>query len=87
MDYGFEDKDDESPDVENDVEMIREDLIGELQAINQYHQHIESMESEEAATILEHIIEEEKEHVAELLKLISLLDPVQAEKLSKQVWF
>ena len=35
---------------------------------------------------LEHIIEEEKEHVAELLKLISVLDPVQAEKLSKQVW-
>lgn len=87
MDYEFEDKDDESQDVENDLEMIREDLIGELQAINQYHQHIESLESEEAAVTLEHIIEEEKEHVAELLKLISLLDPVQAEKLSKQVWF
>ena len=87
MDYEFEDKDDESQDVENDLEMIREDLIGELQAINQYQQHIESLESEEAATIVEHIIEEEKEHVAELIKLISLLDPVQAEKLSKQVWF
>lgn len=87
MDYEFEGKDDESQDVETDLEMLREDLIGELQAINQYHQHIESLESEEAATTLEHIIEEEKEHVAELLKLISLLDPIQAEKLSKQVWF
>lgn len=87
MDYEFEDKDDDSQNVENDLEMIREDLIGELQAINQYQQHIESLENEEVVTILEHIIEEEKEHVAELLKILSVLDPIQAEKLSRQVWF
>ena len=87
MDYEFEDKDDELRNVENDLEMIREDLIGELQAINQYQQHIESLENEEVVTILEHIIEEEKEHVAELLKILSVLDPIQAEKLSRQVWF
>jgi len=87
VDYEFEDKDDELRNVENDLEMIREDLIGELQAINQYQQHIESLENEEVVTILEHIIEEEKEHVAELLKILSVLDPIQAEKLSRQVWF
>ena len=87
MDYEFEDKDDELRNVENDLEMIREDLIGELQAINQYQQHIESLENEEVVTILEHIIEEEKEHVAELLKVLSVLDPIQAEKLNRQVWF
>ena len=87
MDYEFEDKDDELRNVENDLEMIREDLIGELQAINQYQQHIESLENEEVVTILEHIIEEEKEHVAELLKILSVLDPIQAEKLNRQVWF
>jgi rubrerythrin len=87
MDYEFEDKDDEPRNVETDLEMIREDLIGELQAINQYQQHIENLENEEAATILEHIIEEEKEHVAELLKVLSVLDPLQAEKLNRQVWF
>lgn len=87
MDYEFEDKDDDSQNVENDLEMIREDLIGELQAINQYQQHIESLENEEVVATLERIIEEEKEHVAELLKILSVLDPVQAEKLSKQVWF
>lgn len=87
MDYEFEDKDDALRNEENDLEMIREDLIGELQAINQYQQHIESLENEEVVTILEHIIEEEKEHVAELLKVISVLDPIQAEKLSRQVWF
>jgi len=63
-----------------DLEMLREDLVGELQAINQYQEHIESLENEEAITTLEHIIEEEKEHFAELVKLIQNLDLVQAEK-------
>ena len=69
--------------IEDDLEMLREDLIGELQAINQYQEHIESLEGEEAVAILEHIIEEEKEHVAELVKLIQNLDPVQAEKFKE----
>ena len=65
---------------EDDLDLLREDLVGELQAINQYQEHIESLGSEEAAATLEHIIEEEKEHVAELVKLIQSLDPVQANK-------
>jgi len=69
--------------VEDDLEMLREDLIGELQAINQYQEHIESLENEEAVAILKHIIEEEKEHVAELVKLIQNIDSVQAEKLKE----
>jgi rubrerythrin len=32
---------------------------------------------------LEHIVEEEKEHVAELLRLIQNLDPSQAEKFKR----
>jgi len=69
--------------IEDNLEMLREDLIGELQAINQYQEHIESLEGEEAVGVLEHIIEEEKEHVAELVKLIQNLDPVQAEKFKE----
>jgi len=84
MDYPFEERDDEQLDIEDDLEMLREDLIGELQAINQYQGHIESLESEEAVTTLEHIIGEEKEHVAELLRLIRNLDPVQAEKFKEE---
>jgi len=84
MDYPLEERDDEQLDIEDDLEMLREDLVGELQAINQYQEHIESLESEEAMTILEHIIEEEKEHVAELLRLIQNLDPVQAEKFKEE---
>jgi rubrerythrin len=83
MDYPFEEKDEEQLDIDDDLEMLREDLIGELQAINQYQEHIESLENEEAVTTLEHIIEEEKEHFAELVNLIQRLDPVQAEKFKK----
>jgi rubrerythrin len=69
--------------IQDDLDMLREDLISELQAIGQYQEHILSLENEEAVTTLEHIIEEEKEHVAELLRLIQNLDPVQAEKFKE----
>jgi len=90
MDYRFEDYplgegSHEQQDVKADLEMIREDLIDELQAINQYEQHLENLESEEAVATVEHILEQEKEHVAELLRLIYALDPVQAEKLNRPI--
>lgn len=85
MNHTFEEREDEQLAIEDDLDMLREDLIGELQAINQYQQHIEALESEEAVATLEHIIEEEKEHVAELFRLIQNLDPVQAEKFDKQL--
>jgi len=86
MNCPFEERgEEEQLTLEEDLEMLREDLIGELQAINQYQEHIESLESEEAVTTLEHIIEDEKEHVAELVKLIRNLDPVQAEKFKKEI--
>jgi len=83
MGYSSQEIDDEQLAIIDDLEMLREDLVGELQAINQYHGHILILENEEAATTLEHIIEEEKEHVAELLKLIQKLDPVQADKFKE----
>jgi len=70
---------------ELDLEMIREDLVAELQAINQYQEHIEALDDEEAVRVLEHIRDDEKEHVAELFKIIQALDPVQAEKFTKEV--
>lgn len=85
MSYPFDEKD---SDVEYrgevDLEMLREDLIGELQAINQYQEHIEVLEDEDAIRVLEHIRDDEKEHVAELVKLIQRLDPAQAEKFTKE---
>ncbi|MFP3898454.1 MAG: hypothetical protein ACLFVD_04010 [Dehalococcoidia bacterium] len=80
---GSEEITDEQLAILDDLEMLRDDLISELQAINQYEEHVLSLENEDAVTRLEHIIEEEKEHVAELLRLIQKLDPVQAEKLKR----
>lgn len=74
----------EREEREIDLEMLRDDLVGELQAINQYQDHIDSLENEEAKRILEHIRDDEKEHVAELTKLIQQLDDVQAKKFKKE---
>ena len=83
MSHSFEEMSDEQLAILDDLEILREDLIGELQAINQYQEHILDLENEEAVNTLEHIIEEEKEHVAELLRLIQNLDPAQAEKFKR----
>lgn len=83
MSYSYEEMSDEQLDIQDDLEMLRDVLVHELQAINQYQEHLLYLENEEAATTLEHILEQEKEHVAELLRVIQALDPVQAEKLKR----
>jgi len=83
MDYPFEEDDNEDW-RELDLQMIREDLMSELDAINQYQEHIQTLEDEDSISVLEHIRDDEKEHVAEPVKLIQRLDPVQAEKFMKE---
>jgi rubrerythrin len=85
MSYSFDEETGIEDGRELDLEMIREDLVAELQAINQYQEHIEALDDEEAIRVLEHIRDDEKEHVAELFKLIQALDPVQAEKFTKGI--
>ena len=63
---------------------LREDLVGELQAINQYQEHIDESDNEEVKKILGHIRDDEKEHVAELTKLIRKIDEIQEEKFQKE---
>jgi rubrerythrin len=82
MTYESDYEDEEDTDIV--LEMLREDLIGELQAINQYQEHIDSMDDEESIKVLEHIRDDEKEHVAELTKLIQKLDPIQAEMFKRE---
>jgi rubrerythrin len=83
MSHSFEEDYEEQLAIQDDLDMLREDLISELQAINQYEDHILNLENKEAVNTLEHIIEEEKEHVVELLRLIQNLDPVQADKFKE----
>jgi rubrerythrin len=82
MSYESEFDDEGSPEL--DLEMLREDLIAELQAINQYQEHIDTIDDEDARKVLEHIRDDEKEHVAELTKIIQKIDPLQAEMFKKE---
>ncbi len=54
----------------NDLEMARQSLKEELQAINDYQARIDSAESEELKKILTHNMDEEKEHSAMLTEWI-----------------
>ncbi len=70
---------------ENDsLAMLREDLVGELNAINQYQAHIDAIDDAEIKKFLEHINLDEKEHVAELTKIIRKIDAEQEEKFQKE---
>lgn len=83
MSYSSEEIGEDQLAVLDDLAMLREDLADELQAINQYEEHVLSLENEEAVSALEDIVEEKKGHVAELVRLILALDSVQAERFKK----
>ena len=67
-----------------DLNNLRDDLVGELQAINQYQEHIDESNDEEVKTVLSHIRDDEKEHYAELTKIIRKMDQTQEEKFQKE---
>ena len=67
-----------------DLKNLRDDFIGELEAINQYQEHIDETNNEEIKKVLGHIRDDEKEHVAELTKLLRKLDETQEEKFQKE---
>ena len=75
----------EEPEGSMDLEMIRDDLVAELKSINEYEAQVELLDNEDAADAIEQILEDKKLHVAKLVKLMKLLDPVQAEKLDKEL--
>ncbi len=65
----------ESEDTEIDVEMLREELISTLQAINQLEEHRDIMVNPEAREALNAIIANQKESYCILTALIEKLDP------------
>lgn len=66
------------------LKFLREDLIGELEAINQYQEHIDETDNEEVKRLLTHIMVEEKEHVAEIVRLLRKLDSEQDKKFQEE---
>jgi bacterioferritin (cytochrome b1) len=82
MSRSSEEMDDEQLPTIDDLEMLGEDLVGELRAINQYHGHVLVLENEEAVTAPEHIREGARCRVAETdSEVRALLRPVNFEEI------
>ncbi len=71
---------------ENKAELIaaiRRDIIGELDAINQYDAHLNATDDAVARAVWTDIRDEERVHVGELLTLLTYLEPSEVETLSQ----
>lgn len=60
-----------------DLERARQSLIEELEAINWYQERVEAAKNKDLKKILEHNMDEEKEHVAMLVEFIRKYDKTQ----------
>jgi rubrerythrin len=65
---------------ENDLQILRDALIAELDALNLYEKMVFGLRVEKAKAYLKKFIEEEKQHVAALTKLINEMDSDQKDK-------
>ena len=62
---------------------LMQDIAAELDAVALYQAHIDATDDERAKKVLAHIRDDEKEHTAELLALLEIMEPKQAEYLKK----
>ena len=62
------------------AQAIRIDMAAELDAINLYQAHAEATDDPVIKGMIEHIIAEEKEHLAEFEQILLLLDATQKAK-------
>lgn len=68
---------------ESDQDIIRSAIIAELDATSLYQIHINNLNNSTAKKVIEHIMNEEKEHIAELYCLLMKLDRMQEEKMTE----
>jgi len=61
-----------------DLVLLREILARELETINVYQSLLAQANSADVNEFISHIMDEEKEHVAEAMELINQIDPRQA---------
>jgi rubrerythrin len=66
-----------------DLQTLRENIADELLAINRYEEQAYSLSDEDAKEAVNRIVEDKKEHVARLFKLLQQLDVKQREKLER----
>ena len=65
------------------IQNCREDIIGELDAIIQYENHLFSTDDPSARATIQDIVDEEKLHVGQLFGLLFKLDPVSQRQFEK----
>ena len=61
------------------IQAIRLDIAGELEAIYVYDAHVQATDDKIAKKVIASIRDEEKTHAGELMTLLRLLDPKEAE--------
>ena len=61
------------------IQAIRLDIAGELEAIYLYDAHVQATDIEIAKKVIADIRDEEKAHIGELMTLLRILDPAEAE--------
>ncbi|MGB8453063.1 MAG: hypothetical protein WCD89_12135 [Anaerocolumna sp.] len=61
------------------IQAVRLDIAGELEAIYLYDAHVQATDIEIAKKVIADIRDEEKAHVGELMTLLRILDPKEAE--------
>lgn len=69
-----------------DLRNLRRDLCGELTAINDYQDHILEAADRRVAEVLQRIMNDEKEHVAMLTRLLAELDSEQRRRFVDVGW-
>ena len=69
---------------ENDLQILRDALMAELDALNLYEKMLLGLRVEKAKAYLKRFIEEEKQHVAALMKLINEMDEDQKKKFEDE---
>ncbi len=65
---------------------LREDIAGEIDAMDNYQYHIDAIDVPEIKEILSHIRDEEKEHLAELTDLLRRYDKTQNDKFEEDAF-
>jgi rubrerythrin len=65
---------------ENDILILRDALMAELDSLNLYDKMLVGLKVEKAKAYMKKFIEEEKQHVAALTKLINEMDDAQKKK-------
>lgn len=65
------------------IQMVRQDIVGELEAIYLYDAHANASDDPVVKTVLADIRNEEREHVGELMTLLKYLDPAEEGLLAE----